>query len=100
MGDVTQSPAQTEMAALPVKETRPSKEDLSRLKWKKTVSEIFKMKCGSTTVLTVVTLIISIFLMTVILQVPTILYYNNQPSISTTYSIGPGIDFKTCSVSH
>ena len=58
MDDVAQSLAQIEMAAVPVMETRPSEEDLSKPMWKKTASEILQKKCGSTTVSTVVTLII------------------------------------------
>jgi len=64
------------------------------------VSKLQKNKTGLRSVLTiqqVVTLIISIPFMIMILQIPTILYYNNQPSLSTTNSIG--IDFDTCSVS-
>ena len=63
--------------------------------------EVFGIKTNIKTVLTVqqaVTLLVSILLMAVTLQVPTILYYNNQPSLP---SIGQyiGIDFNTCTVS-
>ena len=52
------------------------------------------------TVLTIqqaIVLIISILLVIVILQIPTILFYENKPSLPTTYDIG--IDFETCTVS-
>ena len=63
--------------------------------------EVFGIKTNIKTVLTVqqaVTLLVLILLMAVTLQVPTILYYNNQPSLP---DIGQytGIDFNTCTVS-
>ena len=65
--------------------------------------KILRKKSGDVnTALTVpqaIILIISILLVIVTLQVPTILYYKNQSSQHTrAYSIG-GIDVKTCSVS-
>ena len=48
--------------------------------------------------LQVVILIISILIMIVVLQIPTILYYNDKPSEPTIPSFG--IDFGTCSVSY
>ena len=47
--------------------------------------------------LQVVILITSILIMIVVLQIPTILYYNDKPSEPTIPSFG--IDFGTCSVS-
>ena len=47
----------------------------------------------------IVILVILILLTAVILQIPTILYYADQPSLSTSLSIGIDIDFDTCSVS-
>ena len=73
------------------------KEDARRPKRRKMPEILTNIK----TVLTVqqaVTLLVSILLMAVTLQVPTILYYNNQPSLP---NIGQyiGIDFNTCTVS-
>ena len=68
-------------------------------KWKK-IPGILCCKTDIKTVLTVqqsVTLIILILVMVVALQIPTIVYYSNKPSLPTTYDIG--IDFETCSVS-
>ena len=79
---------------------QPEDKGDARLKRRKTVPEIFRIK-SIKTVLTVqqaVTLVISILLMAVILQVPTILYYNNQPSLPDT-GHAFGIDFNTCTVS-
>ena len=50
------------------------------------------------TALTVVILIISILIMIVVLQIPTVLYFNDPPSASTTLP-SFGINFETCSVS-
>ena len=51
------------------------------------------------TVQQVVTLLILILVTVGILQIPTILYYTNQPSLKDGLSIGIDIDFNTCSVS-
>ena len=48
------------------------------------------------TALTVVILVISILIMIVVLQIPTVLFYNDPPSASTTLP-SFGIDFETCS---
>ena len=50
------------------------------------------------TIQQVVILIASILIMIVVLQIPTILYYNDKPSEPTIPSFG--IDFGTCSVSY
>ena len=73
-----------------------------KFKWKKTPKICHTEKSDVKTKLTAsqaTAFIISIILMIVTLQVPTILYYKNQPSLSTTYSIRNRIDVKNCSVS-
>ena len=74
----------------------------SKLNWKisKPQSSRMKKNVNAVTLLTVqqvVTLTISILLMIVVLQIPTILYYVNTPSLPDTYDIG--IDLESCSVS-
>lgn len=74
-----------------------------KLEWKipsKAESSRIKKNVNAVTLLTVqqvVTLTVSILLMIVVLQIPTILYYVNTPSLPDTYDIG--IDFENCSVS-
>ena len=70
-----------------------------KLKWKKTPKIEKSDVKTKLTASQATAFIISIILMIVTLQVPTILYYKNQPSLSTTYSIGNRIDVKNCSVS-
>ena len=87
------SPCEIEMTATVPKDSEPLE---------KTPKILRKKNDDVKTALTVpqaMILIISILLMIVTLQVPTILYYTNQSSQHTrAYSIG-GIDVKTCSVS-
>ena len=87
-------PCEIEMTAAVPTDSEPSE---------KTPKILRRKKDEVKTALTVpqaIILIISILLMIVTLQVPTILYYTNQSSQHTrpAYSID-GIDVKTCSVS-
>ena len=76
----------------------------SKLNWKisKPQSSRMKKNVNAVTLLTVqqvVTLTISILLMIVVLQIPTILYYVNTPSLPDTYDIGIDLELESCSVS-
>jgi len=51
------------------------------------------------TIQQVVTLIISILIIILLLQIPTILYYNDQPSRAKSFIPSFGINLETCLVS-
>ena len=72
----------------------------AKLKWKRTKQGLPKIDISPMTVLSIkkaIILVTTILLVIVVLQIPTILFYNNRPSLPTTYDIG--IDFETCTVS-
>jgi len=56
-------------------------------------------EAATVTIQQVLILISSILIIVVVLQIPTILYYNDQPSRAESFIPTFGINFETCSVS-